>query len=180
MLDTPVSGSVPQVQAGTLTIMVGGDEGAYKRLEPVLRILGKPEYVGENGQGLVLKLAINISLGVQMLAFSEGLRLAECDGIDPHRAAEIMTESAIGSPMLKARVPLVLDKPDETWFDVELMHKDIRLARRAGEELATPLPTAAVADEILGAADQLGYGHRDIAALYEVLAQLSPKQVAAG
>jgi 3-hydroxyisobutyrate dehydrogenase len=179
MLDTPVSGSVPQVQSGTLTIMVGGDEGAYQRLEPVLRVLGRPEYVGENGQGLVLKLAINISLAVQMLAFSEGLLLVERDGIDPHRAAEIMTESAVGSPMLKARVALVLDNPDETWFDVGLMHKDIRLARQAGEELATPLPTAAVADEILGAADQRGYGHRDIAALYEVLAKLSADTVAA-
>jgi 3-hydroxyisobutyrate dehydrogenase len=171
MLDTPVSGSVPQVKSGTLTIMVGGAEDAYRRLEPVLRVLGAPEYVGENGQGLVLKLAINISLAVQMLAFSEGLLLAERDGIDPHRAAEIMTESAVGSPMLKARVPLVLDKPDETWFDVGLMHKDIRLVRQAGEELATPLPTAAVADEILGAADRLGYGHRDIATLHEVLAR---------
>src|SRR5690349_6245383 len=159
MLDTPVSGSVPQVQTGALTIMVGGDENAFRRAEPVLRVLGTPEYVGENGQGLVLKLAINISLAVQMLAFSEVLLLAERDGIDPHRAAEIMTESAIGSPMLKARVPLVLDKPNETWFDVDLMHKDIRLARQAGTELATPLPTAAVADEILTRADQLGYGH---------------------
>jgi 3-hydroxyisobutyrate dehydrogenase-like beta-hydroxyacid dehydrogenase len=136
-------------------------------------VLGTPEYVGENGQGLVLKLAINISLAVQMLAFSEGLLLAERDGIDPHRAAEIMTESAIGSPMLKARVPLVLDKPNDTWFDVELMHKDIRLARQAGTELATPLPTAAVAEEILTRAEQLGYAHRDIAAVHEVLAQLS-------
>jgi 3-hydroxyisobutyrate dehydrogenase-like beta-hydroxyacid dehydrogenase len=84
-----------------------------------------------------------------------------------------MAKSAIGSPMLKARVPLVLDKPDETWFDIELMHKDIRLARRAGTELATPLPTAAVADEILTLADQLGYGHRDIAVVHEVLAEHS-------
>ncbi|HTP18747.1 MAG TPA: NAD(P)-dependent oxidoreductase [Solirubrobacteraceae bacterium] len=179
MLDTPVSGSVPQVQTGTLTIMVGGDEDAFRRVESILRVLGTPEYVGENGQGLVLKLAINISLAVQMLAFSEGLLLAERDGIDPRRAAEIMTESPIGSPMLKARLPLVLDKPDETWFDVELMHKDIRLARQAGEELATALPAAAVADEILSAADELGYGRRDIAALREVLANLSKASTAA-
>jgi 3-hydroxyisobutyrate dehydrogenase len=179
MLDTPVSGSIPQIQTGTLTIMVGGDQDAYRHIEPVLRVLGTPEYVGENGQGLVLKLAINISLAVQMLAFSEGLLLAERDGIDPHRAAEIMTESPIGSPMLRARVPLVLDKPDETWFDIELMHKDIRLARQAGTELATPLPTAAVADELLGRADKLGYGHRDIAAVHEVLAHLSASNVAA-
>src|SRR5690348_15736164 len=113
-----------------------------------------------------------------MLAFSEGLLLAERDGIDPHRAAEIMTESAIGSPMLKARVPLVLDKPNETWFDIQLMHKDIRLVRQAGAELTTPLPTAAVADEILTRADQLGYGHRDIAAVHEVLAKLSADSIA--
>jgi 3-hydroxyisobutyrate dehydrogenase-like beta-hydroxyacid dehydrogenase len=172
MLDTPVSGSVPQVKTGTLTIMVGGEEEAFRRVEQVLTVLGTPEYVGENGQGLVLKLAINISLAVQMLAFSEGLLLAERDGIDPHRAAKVMTESAIGSPMLKARVPLVLDKPDETWFDVELMHKDIRLAREAGSEFEVPLPTAAVADDILGRAEELGYGPRDIAALHEVLTRL--------
>jgi 3-hydroxyisobutyrate dehydrogenase-like beta-hydroxyacid dehydrogenase len=127
----------------------------------------------------VLKLAINISLAVQMLAFSEGLLLAERDGIDSHRAAEIMTESAIGSPMLKARVPLVLDKPDETWFDIELMHKNIRLARREAVDLRTPLPTAAVADEMLAQAERLGYGHRDIVAVNEVLPQLSVSTVAA-
>ena len=171
MLDTPVSGSVPQVNAGTLTIMVGGDESAYRRAEPTLRVLGTPEYVGSSGQGLVLKLAINISLAVQMLAFSEGLLVAERDGIDPHRAAEIMTASAIGSPMLKARVPLVLDRPAETWFDVSLMRKDIGLARQAAAELNTRVPAADVADAILAEAEDLGYAHRDIAALYELLAQ---------
>jgi 3-hydroxyisobutyrate dehydrogenase-like beta-hydroxyacid dehydrogenase len=172
MLDTPVSGSVPQVKTGTLTIMVGGDEDAFRLVEPVLRVLGTPEYVGENGQGLVLKLAINISLAVQMLAFSEGLLLAEREGIDPHRAAEVMTESPIGSPMLKARVPLVLDRPDETWFDVEMMHKDIRLARRAGSEGDVPLPTTRIADEVLGRAEDAGYGQRDIASVHEVLAKV--------
>ena len=171
MLDTPVSGSVPQVQSGTLTIMVGGDEDAFRRVEPVLRVLGTPEYVGENGQGLVLKLAINISLAVQMLAFSEGLLLAERDGIDAHRAAEIMTESAIGSPMLKARVPLVLDKPEETWFDVSLMHKDIRLALATARERGVPLPSASVADKVLTEATEAGYEHHDIASMYEVLSK---------
>lgn len=173
MLDTPVSGSVPQVKTGTLTIMVGGDQDAYARIEPVLRVLGTPEYVGENGQGLVLKLAINISLAVQTLAFSEGLLLAERDGIDPHLAAKIMAESPIGSPMLKLRVPLILEPPDEAWFDIGLMHKDIRLVRQAGAELGAPLPCAAVADEMLSKAESLGYGHRDIAAIHEALGQLS-------
>jgi 3-hydroxyisobutyrate dehydrogenase-like beta-hydroxyacid dehydrogenase len=172
MLDAPVSGSVPQVQAGTLTIMVGGDEDAYARVEPVLRVLGSPTRIGDNGQGLVLKLAINVSLAVQMLAFSEGLLLADKEGIDPHLAAKVMSESAIGSPMLKARVPLVLDLPDEPWFDVGLMHKDVRLALATAREAHVPLPTAGVAEELLARASGLGYEHRDIAAMFEVLGRI--------
>jgi 3-hydroxyisobutyrate dehydrogenase-like beta-hydroxyacid dehydrogenase len=175
MLDAPVSGSVPQVQAGSLTIMVGGDEDAYRRVEPVLRELGTPTRIGENGQGLVLKLAINISLAVQMLAFAEGLLLATRDGVDPKLALEVMTESPIGSPMLKARAPLVLDLPEDAWFDVRLMHKDIALALAMAGELDIGLPSAEVADEALTQAETLGYGGRDIAALYEVLAK-RPRQ----
>ena len=171
MLDTPVSGSVPQVKTGTLTIMVGGDQDAYARIEPALRVLGTPTRIGENGQGLVLKLAINISLAVQTLAFSEGLLLAEREGLDVHLAAQVMAESQIGSPMLKLRVPLILEPPAEAWFDIGLMHKDIRLARQAGAEHGAPLPTAAVADEILTKAEQLGYTHRDIAAVHDFLAR---------
>jgi len=171
MLDAPVSGSVPQVQAGTLTIMVGGDKDAYARAEPLLRELGTPTHIGENGQGLVLKLAINISLAVQVLAFSEGVLLAERAGIDRKLAVDVMTASAIGSPMLKARAPLVLDLPEEAWFDVGLMQKDIALALEAARQLRVPLPSAAVADQMLTVAHALGYEHRDLAALFEVLAR---------
>jgi 3-hydroxyisobutyrate dehydrogenase-like beta-hydroxyacid dehydrogenase len=125
--------------------------------------------IGDNGQGLVLKLAINVSLAVQMLAFSEGLLLAEREGIDPRLAAEVMTGSAIGSPMLKARAPLVLDLPDDAWFDVGLMRKDIRLALEAARERDVPLPSAGVADDVLARAAELGYEHRDIAAIFQVL-----------
>jgi 3-hydroxyisobutyrate dehydrogenase-like beta-hydroxyacid dehydrogenase len=172
MLDAPVSGSVPQVQAGTLTIMVGGDETAYARVAPILRAIGTPTYIGENGQGLVLKLAINISLAVQMLAFAEGLLLATRAGIDPELAADVMTSSPIGSPMLKARAALVLDLPDDAWFDIGLMQKDIVLALAAARQLRVPLPSAAAADGMLTVARGLGYERRDLGALYEVLAQL--------
>ena len=171
MLDTPVSGSVPQVKTGTLTIMVGGDQDAFKRLEAVLRVLGTPVHVGGNGQGLVLKLAINISLFVQMDAFSEGVLLAQREGMDPHIAAKVMSESAIGSPTIKARVPLVLDRPDETWFDMAMMHKDIRLALATAREQNLQLPSAALADQLLTEATGRGYEHRDIASIYSMLGQ---------
>ena len=171
MLDAPVSGSVPQVQSGTLTIMVGGNPDAYRRVEPILRQLGTPTRVGENGQGLALKLAINISLAVQMLAFAEGLVLAERAGVDRKRAVEVMTQSPIGSPMLKARAPLVLDLPDDAWFDIGLMHKDIRLALSMAAELDIDLASAEAADQALTRAEELGYEHRDLAALFTVLEQ---------
>jgi 3-hydroxyisobutyrate dehydrogenase-like beta-hydroxyacid dehydrogenase len=174
MLDAPVSGSIPQAEAGTLAIMVGGDGQAYAAVEPLLRELGQTvTHIGPNGHGLVLKLAINISLAVQTLAFSEGLLLAERAGVDPELAAEVMGSSSIGSPMLKARIPLLLHLPEHAWFDVELMQKDIQLAREAANELAIPLPSAAVADEMLTKARELGYAHRDLAALHEVLAHSS-------
>jgi 3-hydroxyisobutyrate dehydrogenase-like beta-hydroxyacid dehydrogenase len=161
------------VQTGTLTIMVGGDSDAYARVEPLLRELGTPTHIGENGQGLVLKLAVNISLAVQMLAFAEGVLLAERAGVDRKLAVKVMTESAIGSPMLKARAALVLDLPDEAWFDVGLMQKDVALALDTARELHVPLPSAAVADELLTVARALGYERRDLAALFEVLSQLA-------
>ena len=153
--------------------MVGGDEQAYMRVEPILRELGTPTHIGENGQGLVLKLAINISLAVQMLAFAEGLVLAERSGIDRKLAVEVMTGSPIGSPMLKARAELVLDLPDEAWFDVSLMQKDVALALDTGRELHIPLPSAAVADSVLTIARAFGYERRDIAALFQVLAHMA-------
>ena len=177
LLDAPVSGSVPQVRAGTLAIMVGGDERAYALVEPILSELGTPTHIGENGQGLVLKLAINISLAVQMLAFAEGLLLAERAGVDRERAVDVMTQSAIASPMLKARAELVLDLPDEAWFDVGLMQKDVVLALDTARRLRVPLPSAAAADELLTLARGLGYERRDIAALFEVLAQLNGEPI---
>lgn len=176
LLDAPVSGSVPQVKTGTLTIMVGGDEAVYGRVKPILRALGTPTYIGDHGQGLSLKLAINISLAVQMLAFAEGLLLAERAGIDRRLAAKVMAQSPIGSPMLKARAALVLDLPDEAWFDVDFMQKDLRLALGVAADEQISLPSTVVADELLSAARAGGYGHRDIAVLYQVLTDLAAAQ----
>jgi len=172
LLDAPVSGSVPQVRAGTLTIMVGGDEDAYRRVEPVLRELGTPTRVGPNGQGLAVKLAVNISLAVQMLAFAEGLLLAERSGVDREVVLRVMAGSSIGSPMLKARAPLVFHLPDEAWFSLGLMRKDIELARDLARSCHVPLPAAERADEVLIQARDLGYDDRDLAALYQVLEHL--------
>jgi 3-hydroxyisobutyrate dehydrogenase-like beta-hydroxyacid dehydrogenase len=174
MLDAPVSGSVTAAADGTLAIMASGPEDAFRAAEPLLRQLGSTvTYVGQGGQALLLKLAINISLAAQMLAFSEGVLLAERGGIDPALAATVMTGSAIGSPMLQARAPLMLNLPGQAWFDVQLMHKDIRLALESARQLSVAAPSASVADAMLARAEELGYAKRDIAAFFEVLARMA-------
>ena len=174
MMDAPVSGSVITLQQGKLSVMVGGRAETFERVKPLLLELGpKVTHVGGNGLALSMKIASNLSLAVQMLAFSEGLLLAKRDGVEAHLAADVMAGSAIASPMLKARLPLVLDKPDEAWFDVALMHKDIRLALAAGDELNTPLPAAGAADQLLARATELGYEHRDIASIFQVLGRMA-------
>ena len=178
MVDAPVSGSVPAAADGTLAIMVGGREDTYHAVEPLLRVLGRTvTLVGANGQALLLKLAINLNLGAQILAFSEGLLLAERGGLDPKLAVEVMTGSAIGSPAVQARGPLLLDLPDEAWFDVYLMHKDLRLALDAGHDLGVPLPAGATTEAVLTWAAELGYEHEDIAALFPVLARTAESHV---
>jgi 3-hydroxyisobutyrate dehydrogenase-like beta-hydroxyacid dehydrogenase len=164
---------VPAAQAGGLAIIVGGDDDAFERVQPILRVLGSTvTFVGDNGQALLLKLAINISLAVQMLAFSEGILLAERGGIERGLALEVLTHSAIGSPMLQARAPMLLELPEQAWFDVRMMRKDLRLALDTARALEVALPSTAVADEFLSTASQLGYEHRDIAVLFRVLSEI--------
>jgi 3-hydroxyisobutyrate dehydrogenase-like beta-hydroxyacid dehydrogenase len=176
MLDAPVSGSVPAAEEGSLAIMVGGEQDAFARVEPLLRHLGQTiTYVGGNGKALMMKLALNVSLAVQMIAFSEGVVLAAKGGVDPEQAIEVLSSSPLGSPMLKLRAPLLLNRLDHAWFDIELMQKDIGLVLEQGRSLKVPLPTAAVADELLTTARALGHGTEDIVAVFDVLAQLAGK-----
>ena len=174
MLEASVSGSVPAAEDGTLAIMVGGAEKPFARVEPLLRQIGtRVTRIGGHGSALLMKLAVNLSLAEQMLAFSESVLLAEQGGIDRRLAVSVLTESSIGSPMLKSRGPLVVTPPEEPWFDVGLMRKDLRLALDAAGALDVPLPSAAVADRLFAAADAMGYQGRDIAVIYEVLAGMA-------
>jgi len=174
MIDAPVSGSVLTLQQGKLTIMVGGPKQAFERAKPLLADLGpKVVHVGENGLALSMKIAHNLSLAVQMLAFSEGVLLAEKSGISREVAVEVLTHSAISSPMIQYRGPFVLKMPDEAWFDCNMMQKDMLLALEMGRALKVALPTTAVANEFLTAARGIGLEKQDFACVFDVLAQMS-------
>jgi len=174
MLDCPVSGSVITLEQGKLTAMVGGEKEAFDRAYPVLKDIGpKVTYVGGNGLAVAMKIAANLSLAVQMLAFSEGVLLAEKSGIDREVAVDVLTHSVIASPMVKYRGPFVLGHPEEAWFDCRMMQKDMNLALELGQNLQVPLPTTAVTNEYLTAANGMGVGHHDFAVIFDVLARLA-------
>ena len=174
MVDAPVSGSVITLQQGKLSVMVGGRRETFERVKPLLEDVGpKVTYVGDNGLALSMKIATNLSLAVQMLAFSEGVLLAEKSGIPRATAVDVLTHSVIGSPMVQYRGPFVLQMPDEAWFNVNMMQKDMLLALELGRQVDVPLPTTAVTNEFLTAARAMGLAERDFAIIFEVLARMS-------
>jgi len=174
MVDAPVSGSVLTLQEGKLSVMVGGRRHTFERVKPLLLDIGpRVTHVGDNGLALSMKIAINLSLAVQMLAFSEGVLLAEKSGIARETAVDVLTHSAVASPMVQYRGPFVLHMPDEAWFDVNMMQKDMNLALALGRELDVPLPTTAITNELLTAARGMGLEEKDFAIVFEVLARMS-------
>ena len=142
MLDAPVSGSSITLEEGKLSFMVGGKREIFEKVLPYLQAIGpKATYVGGHGLAASMKIATNLSLAVQMLAFSEGLLLAEKSGIARETALEVLLNSVMASPMVKYRGPFVLKMPAEAIFDVNMMQKDLLLALEMGRQLDVPLPT---------------------------------------
>ena len=173
MLDAPVSGSIATLEQGKLAIMVGGDPGVLERVRPYLAAIGPTiTYVGALGLAVTMKLAINLSLGVQMLAFSEAVLLAEKGGVARERAVEALLKSVAASPMLQYRGPFVLKMPETPWGSARMMEKDLQLALDLGRAAGVPLPSAALTHELYTAARALGLGEEDMAVVFEVLARL--------
>jgi 3-hydroxyisobutyrate dehydrogenase-like beta-hydroxyacid dehydrogenase len=174
MVDAPVSGSPVTLQQGKLSIMVGGRKDTFDRVKPLLEDIGpKVTHVGDNGLAVSMKIATNLSLAVQMVAFSEAVLLAEKSGIPRETAVDVLVHSVIASPMVQYRGPFVLNMPEEAWFDVNMMQKDMLLALEMGRQVDVPLPTTAVTNELLTAARGMGLAKRDFAILFEVLAKMS-------
>ena len=174
MVDAPVSGSIITLQQGKLSIMVGGRAETFEKLKALLEDIGpKVTHVGDNGLALVTKISINLSLAVQMLAFSEGVLLAEKSGIARDVIVDVMTHSVIASPMVQYRGPLVLKMPEEAWFNVNMMQKDMLLALELGRQLDVPLPTTAITNEMLTATRGMGLQEKDFAIVFETLARMA-------
>ncbi len=174
MLDAPVSGSVVTLEQGKLSMMIGGERQVFDQASPILQDIAPTlNYVGTNGQAVLMKIAVNLNLQVQMMALCEGLFLAEKGGISRETALKVLLDSVIASPSLKYRAPFILNEPDEVWFDVNMMQKDMVLALDMGRQLDVPLPTVSVSNEFLSAARAMGLEKHDFFIVYKVLAKMA-------
>jgi 3-hydroxyisobutyrate dehydrogenase-like beta-hydroxyacid dehydrogenase len=175
LLDVPVSGSTITVEQGQASFIAGGDAEALERVRPWLQAMGTAiTHVGPLGLAKTMKVATNLGLAVQMLAFSEAVLLAEQAGVARERAVEALLRSVIASPMVKYRGPFVLGQmPTDAWFKVGMIQKDLQLALDAARAAGVPLPLTAVTQEWMTAARGLGLGDYDFAIVFDVLAGLA-------
>ena len=175
MLDAPISGSTVTLAQGKASVMVGGDKAAFERVQPVLLAIGpKVSYIGGNGLAVQMKLAINLVLMVEVIAFGEGVALAEKGGVAREVAVDAMLKSVVASPVLAYRGPFILEggMPEAPLANVNLQQKDMVLVLELGRKMGVPVPLAAAANEMMNACRGLGIDHRDFVAAHEVYRRL--------
>ncbi len=175
-LDAPVSGSVALAREGTIVTMVGGTATVLERARPVLAAMTREQlHLGAQGAGAAMKLALNLALAVTNQAIAETLALAEGSGIERRAAYEVLAAGVLGSPYVHYKRE-AFERPEEApvAFSVDLMRKDVALARAVGEELGVEL---AVGDAAAGALDRAareGYGERDLSSVLSALLASRP------
>jgi 3-hydroxyisobutyrate dehydrogenase-like beta-hydroxyacid dehydrogenase len=175
MLDAPLSGSPVTVQQGNASLMIGGDKAAFERIEPVLRAIGpKVTYIGASGQAVTMKLAVNLLLMVEVIAFGEAVALAEKGGVARETALDAVLKSVTAAPVLGYRGPFILEgkMPAVPLADVTLQQKDMLLVLEMARKLGSPAPLAAAANEMMNACRGLGLDRNDFVVAHEVYRRL--------
>jgi 3-hydroxyisobutyrate dehydrogenase-like beta-hydroxyacid dehydrogenase len=175
MLDAPLSGSPVSLEQGKASVMVGGDRAAFEKVLPVLEAIGpNVTYIGASGMAVQMKVAINLCLIVEMVAFSEAVALAEKGGVDRAVAVDAMLKSVVASPVMGYRGPFILEgnMPDKPLANVILQQKDMLLALDLGRRQGSPVPLAAAANEMLNACHGLGLSNRDFVTVFDVYRRL--------
>jgi 3-hydroxyisobutyrate dehydrogenase-like beta-hydroxyacid dehydrogenase len=175
MMDAPISGTTLTLGQGKASLMVGGDQAAFERVQPVLLAIGpKVTYIGKQGLAVQLKVALNMTLVIEVIGFCEGVALAEKGGVPREVAVDAMLKSVVASPVISYRAPLILEGhiSDATYGNVNLQQKDMMLALTLGRKMGVPVPLGAAANEMLNACRGLGLQDHDFVAVYEVYRKL--------
>ncbi len=175
MLDAPLSGSPVTVRQGNASLMIGGDRATFQRLDPVLRVIGpKVTYIGASGQAVTMKLAVNLLLMVEVVAFGEAVALAEKGGVAREVALDAVLKSVTAAPVHGYRGPFILEggMPKVPLADVTLQQKDMLLVLEMARKLGSPVPLAAATNEMMNACRGLGLDHNDFVVTHEVYRRL--------
>jgi 3-hydroxyisobutyrate dehydrogenase-like beta-hydroxyacid dehydrogenase len=175
MMDAPISGTTLTIGQGKASLMVGGDKEAFDRVEPVLLAIGpKVTYIGKQSLAVQMKVALNMTLVIEVIGFCEGVALAEKGGVPREVAVDAMLKSVVASPVIAYRAPLILEGhiKDATYGNVNLQQKDMLLALNLGRKMGVPVPLGAAANEMLNACRGLGLEHNDFVTVYEVYRRL--------
>jgi len=175
MLDAPISGTTLTIGQGKASLMAAGDKAAFDRVQPILLAIGpKVTYIGAQGLAVQLKVALNMTLVIEVIGFCEGVALAEKGGVPREVAVNAFLKSVVASPVLNYRAPLILEGhiSDATYGNVNLQQKDMLLALDLGRKMGVPVPLGAAANEMLNACRGLGLAHHDFVAVYEVYRRL--------
>jgi len=179
-LDAPVSGGPAGAEAGTLTIMVGGEPATFERALPVFQAYGKNiRLVGPTGIGSVIKLANQLLVAINMAGVVEAMVLGTKAGADPQVMLEVLSTSFGSSAMLTRSVPMILQRNFTPGTSVNLILKDLGLIRELGKQETVRLLMGSLAEEIFGEARAEGYGEDDMAGLVRPLERLAGIQVGA-
>lgn len=176
LLDAPVSGSTVSVEQGVASIQVGGEVRVLERVRPYLAVMGPNgiTHVGPLGMAKAMKIATNLGVAVQIMAFCEAVALAEKSGIAREVAVDALMRSVIASPLVKYRGPFVIGKmASHATFAVPMIQKDLKIALEQAEEVGVPLPLTSLAQEWLTKAREMGLGEHDFAVLFDVYAKMT-------
>jgi 3-hydroxyisobutyrate dehydrogenase-like beta-hydroxyacid dehydrogenase len=175
MLDAPLSGSPVTVREGNASLMIGGDKATFERVEPVLLAIGpKVTYIGASGGAATMKLAVNLLLMVEVIAFGEAVALAEKGGVARETALDAVLKSVTAAPVLGYRGPFILEgkMPAVPLADVTLQQKDMLLVLDMARKLGSPAPLAAAANEMMNACRGLGIDRNDFVVAHQVYRRL--------
>jgi len=183
-LDAPVSGGEPKAIDGTLAIMVGGDEAAFRKMLPILQAMGSTvTLTGPVGAGNVTKLANQVIVACNIAAMGEALVLATRAGLDPEVVFKAIQGGLAGSTVLNAKAPMVIGRNFKPGFRIRLHEKDLRNALLAAEAMKVALPLTSLVQQMLMALMNEGKGDLDHSAIVnfiERLAGIEVKKTAGG
>jgi len=178
LLDAPVSGGDAGAMAGTLSIMVGGDEETFKRCMPIFQALGKTiVHVGASGAGQVVKACNQIVVALVIEAISEALVLGSKAGVDPAKILQVLGGGLAANRVMELRGASMLAHDFTPGGRVRFHHKDLDFALETARRYGVSLPVTALVDQMLASLEVRGHGDLDHSALLTYLEDLASYRI---